>query len=396
VITALFKSVFLLLLASTPLTASATPIFDSQLSCLISAVRNLGYKVDPRGTTPRPYDEGPSQFLLSAQDMPWTSNFFPMEKNGIAIRWQVPDSPLPDDFSDPGKLLTSTDHDTAVRRVKSLSSDQLNKLSAVEKFDILKGNYEFPATRTEMRMRGPQRDIPPEFWEGFCNGVCAASIAQAEPKHPVTLTNPDGIQVTFEPNDIKALASASYFYVEKYAAVGSPNRTKLSIDLESLPDPGALDWALTHYLGQLHKPFVADTNPNNQIWNHVVIGYTRNLEELKPADGTAPAGVKWTTVANVNITYNTFVDHLTANTDTAKATAEGANQKTRYYRYQLYLDENKNIVGGKWPDNGSEKTVDAPNFLWFPAGKGTDSTEGYNPYIDFNQVKELVNKSHDF
>jgi hypothetical protein len=389
----LVSSLLFVLLFS--VTAGATDRFNTQLQCLANAVAHLA-NVHPDAVKHVPYDEGPSQFMLSEDEMPWTSSYFPMDKKGIAVRWQDSDSEGLHDFDDPGKLLAATDRDTVIRRLKALGPARINQLSAVEKLDILDGNYDFSATKTELRVRGPERDPPPDWWEGFCNGVCAASINLKEPTRPVTLKNREGIEVTFEPNDIKALANASYFFVEKYAQVGSPNRTKLNVNFETLPDPGALDWALTHYLGGLHKPFAADKAPGPQIWNHVVVGYKRNLEQLKPAENGMPPDVKWTVIANVHMTYTGGgIDHHTANRPTTARVASGEMTETRYYRYELFLDEDKKIVGGRWPqsEDPSKTTVDAPDFLWFPAGRGTDSKEGYNPYISFDRVLELVKRS---
>ena len=83
-----------------------------------------------------------------------------------------------------------------------------------------------------------------EEWEGFCNGVRCAGINLPEPTHKIAVKNPDGIQVRFEPADLKALAAASYFYVEKYSQLGSPTRVGKAQDQ---PNAGAFDLALRYF-----------------------------------------------------------------------------------------------------------------------------------------------------
>ena len=392
--------------------------FERDLACIAAAVRNLAHPDLQMRVESVPYDEGPSEFMLSAEDMPWTSDYFPFQWRGIAARWMREDTPtnqdrregrvspadyakkpgkLPLEFAVPGELYNKKGPEAVVEQLKLLTPEQMNEFSAIEKFDILKGDYAFTATTQELRSRGPDRAPPPKHWEGFCNGVCAASINLHEPKTAVKLEAPNGLAVTFEPNDIKALASASYFYVERYAAVGSPNRTDLKINFFTLPDPAVLDWALTHYLGRLHKPFVMNTFPGPEIWNHVAIGYNRKLINLEPVteDEHLTPDIKWKVLAQVNITHNDFVDPKIGNRLTAPETAKGWHQHSRYYQYELFLDKHKKIVGGRWPQEGSQNlpTTDAPGFLWFPAGKGTDSTEGANPYIDFGTIENLVERS---
>ena len=363
------------------------PKFSEQMACVMGSL-NTAIGIAPEIPPYRHLvNDSSSDFILPAEKMPWTAGYFAMDRNGIAKRWQglkVFET----------QLLSEVDSHDLVARLKQAPRKSLDGLAATEKFDIALRQYQFPTTRMELTQRGTQRTPAPKYWEGFCNGVCAASILFREPKYPVSVTNEDGITVEFQPNDIKALAAASYFYVEKYAAINSPNRTEAEINLATIPNPGVFDFLLTQYLGKHFVSFVVDINPNPEIWNHVVIGYTRKLGPILawPEGGDAPQGTRFIVDTRVTVRYAENVSDDASNRGTISALRALRKgyivEKT--YRYQLFLDQEQKVVGGVWPP----ETTMAPDLVWFPGGRGMDAEWGANSYLDFDKIEKLVNASH--
>ncbi|MEO5667577.1 MAG: hypothetical protein ABIR96_05935, partial [Bdellovibrionota bacterium] len=269
-------SCFLLLLAMLPQLAEASR-FSEDCSQLVQGLLNAE-KSEAIVEQMRNVGAGKPSVFLGDEALPWIGHYFPFDHGGIASRWQIPGG------APPAKLISEevvgeTEEIKAANvkaALRAMTQENIDKLSAAEKMDIFLGNYDFRITETELDYRGPRRDPAPESWEGFCNGRCAAGMLTEEPAKPVTVINADGISVTFQPNDIKALMTASYFYVEKYAQMGSPNRVA-EIDLKERVDPAAFDMALRAVIGEAERPFVVDIAPGIEVWNYLAVGYDRAL-----------------------------------------------------------------------------------------------------------------------
>jgi len=372
---------------------NAVEDFNKQLVCMMVALyfRDNPNSQDAKEYGLHLYNHGPQSFLLPADKMPWTGSYFAMEKGGIGKRWQTKEANynLVDQSGLFGLRLTPG---MVLGRLRRMGPEKIARLSAIEKYDIWKCRYRFDGTRLELFKRGPWRPKKPADWEGFCNGVCSAGILMKEPVKPVTVTNADGVQIRFEPNDIKALASASYYFSEKYAALNSPNFTDADISFKTIPNPAAFDWVLTHFLGELFEPFVVDIAPNRDIWNNVAIGYDRKAGEvvdLSPeAVGETGATKKVPITMTVSYADNDISDEI-ANQPTVPMLIAGKATIKITYQYELLLNSADQVVGGVWPPD----TKMAPDLVWFPAGKGADKTKGMNPLIDFQDLDFLVDKS---
>ncbi len=323
--------------------------------------------------------KGPQSFRLNAQNAPWAGNYYPMTYGGIGNRWQegyYPENPLNREL------------------VLKMSEQELRKLSPVEKFDILRGDYKFSATHHEMNLRGPYRSLPVEQWEGFCNGVRCAGLNLAEPKFEVTVVNPDGVKVTFLPADLKALAGASYFYTEKYGQLGRPTKESM---YEAQPNPAIFDLALRYHLAQNNKGFVIDTHLGSEIWNETVVGYKRTLTELPLNNSEKQKYPKAVKKYSVDLVIDTLgeVSIGDSNGPTKHDVANGKHLGYVMAVYELYINAKGKAIDGVWMSNTAydSRGVD---FAWFGAGEGADaknSDKGGNPYLDFKKIETLFKKS---
>lgn len=340
-------------------------------------------------------DAGLSKAFLGEKAVPWIGYFFPFQKGGIARRWQVPGAGAPERLMSEEIGGTGNEQAAAVKRaLQAMSETELAQLSPAEKMDIYLGHYDFRITRQELERRGPRRAMKPADWEGFCNGRCAAGMLVKEPVNAVKVKNADGIVVNFEPNDIKALLTSSYFYVEDYAQMGAPNRAAKGVNLSERVDPGAFDMALRSMIGEAERPFVVDIEPGTEIWNYLAVGYERSLgaaKEVAARPDGMPEAVVYEMPVRTRVFYVNDIQNVARhNSETTALIKPGAYPYIfpKDYPYTLWLDADQKIVGGAWKNER-----ELPDFAWFPTGKGTDSTQGSNPHIPFEAVMELQRKS---
>jgi hypothetical protein len=323
--------------------------------------------------------EGAQQFRLSEKNAPWAGNYFPMESGGIASRWRTNEYPA--------EVLDKS-------AVEAMTEKQLRNLSPVEKYDIMMGFYDFRTTQHELKMRGPQREVKPKSWEGFCNGVRCAGIMTKEPYFPVTFKNKDGISVVFSPADLKALAGASYFYVEKYGQIGGPSIEKGRA--QNQPNAAVFFLSLRFQLAEKKKGFVIDSHLGAEIWNETVVGYSRTFGEIQKINAAEktlyPKAHKKVYVSVVLETLGE-VDIHDSNQQTKARVADGSMLTTLETAYTLYLNKSGEAIDGKWHNTGGDRGVD---FAWFVSGKGADheyADRGGTPNLRCSRIRKLFKQS---
>lgn len=321
---------------------------------------------------------GPKQFRLSTHNAPWATNYFPMSSGGIAHRWRIGEYP-------PWIHTRDT--------IAKLTPKQRRNLSPIEKYDLWMADYDFLATRHELLIRGPWRDPFPDDWEGFCNGARCAGLLTPEPQTAVVVQNADGIDIQFSPADIKALASASYFYTEKYAQLGGPSSHGYG---EQQPNPAIFDLALRYLLAHHRRGFVIDTHLGAEIWNETVVGYQRRLGDLETLETREQILYPLAThKIKVDVILETLgeIPIKESNHSTQFKVADGSLLTPLETSYTLYLDEQQRALGGEWDNRNLIRGVD---FAWFGGGRGSDHENerlGGNPYLKFDKVLELLHKA---
>lgn len=321
---------------------------------------------------------GPFRDYLDEENAPWTGNYFPLARGGLATRWR-----------------RKTDRIPQPDAVPDLNPRKINSLSPAEKYDLLLGDYTFSFTKRMLKTQGPFRPAPPVAgWEGYCNGMRCAGILFEEPVHPVDVVNPDGIKIRFYPADIKALAAASYQYVQKYVQIGA---SPINGTVARRPNPAVFDMLLRYFIGSRKKPFSVNAHLGSEVWNENVVGYNRRItfdgEPTKLEKERFPWAVKkrryeltvWT-VGDVKIQKSNGV--------TKENHAEpDADSKSLNTGYTLFLDESGKARGGVWKRTRSKRGV---GFVWFARGPGREiphALPARPDEIKFNAIAELVSLS---
>lgn len=293
--------------------------------------------------------------------------------------------------------------------------------SPSEKYDLLVGDYNFTFTNA-LKNKGAQYayggDLPD--WFGICDGWTMASFLNDRPLQSVVVSNADGLQLTFFPDDIKALASeywANAHYTSRFLGGRCPyvypqpgwftDPTCISLN------PGTFYITLGNWVGLYGKHVTFDPNADGAIWNLPVKDYAFRFYNPLTNDFSADAAsskVSKSQLLSSGDNFNTYVAQNAAPTAVnfvgvfmnithvnyifADELVHGNNpHDNNYHSYEfdaiIGLDANDNIVGGEWV----HKTH--PNFMWvIDQNKPvTDCSNGQFPNFVFTtNLPELSQK----
>lgn len=298
---------------------------------------------------------------------PWSDTYWPSREAGIASRWNW-------EGQNGFKYKTLTE-----AQVRSLTQDQLAKLSPAEKYDIFMGRFDFPTVKSIRDATSPHA----EYWAGICHGWSPAAINHAEPA-AVTVTGPSQIAVPFGSDDVKALidqyyadnAHPSAFLGEKcesgeggniFHRIASPFLNNSACDDVNA---GALHVILTNELGIKHAGFVADVDRWREVWNQPITGFTSQMRGTRAPQQDAAPG----TVSEVLVHTDMFyTDELEKPSWTPVVGTPNYKGGVEHYDYSLELDAYGRIIGGQWISDNR------PDFLWnAPKLQFTGYMEGIN------------------
>ncbi len=292
----------------------------------------------------------------------WSGDYWALNKGNINYRWN---SPLQETWDYPSPTLDE---------LNWMTPERMAQLSPAEKFDLYMGRYDYPLKEEVYSYSNRNA----QDWEGICNGWAPASMNHNEPT-PKTVTNPQGIPVSFGSSDIKALLSYYYAFIHRVQTTHQLGRRcprgsgwfNWNRDCQNDLNAGSWHVVLANKVGMRNESFMVDIERYKEVWNHPVLSYVSRVEgeDNSPKESeTAPGTAK---VIKVR-TKVTYVDE--SETNTWEPIRGTANQSvvTREYSYFLYLDVKNEIIGGEWTSS------DRPDFLWTmgPAPKFLGLVEG--------------------
>ncbi len=271
----------------------------------------------------------------------WSSDYWSKRKGGINYRWNTA-RPVGQNLRSPSR-----------EQVMTMTQEQLATLAPSEKLDLLAGAYDYPLKREIARYANP--DAPE--WEGICNGWAEASTHHDEP-NPITLANPDGLQIPFGSSDIKALLSWYYFREDNhgYARMGNRCRGGWGSDCAHDLNAGAFHLVVANTLGLKGEGFTADMDRGKEVWNHTATSYTSQIVPGRARRMVNPTRGTVRQVRVRTVVYYTFV--LKKNSWEPVLGTPEQKSTPRTYEYYLDLNGQGQVIGGEWI---SEQR---PDFLW--------------------------------
>ncbi|MES2854772.1 MAG: hypothetical protein V4692_02860 [Bdellovibrionota bacterium] len=306
---------------------------------------------------------------------PWSDSFWPMTRGLIARRWSDPGFPN-------SKLWIDNYNYYVANPSPMMPVDQL---SASEKYDLLMGDSAMTLTEKmwgagKSHQEGPAGKVP--SWAGLCDGWSPASIMTPNPKRSVTLTAADGNRITFNPSDIKAIASLAWAksrptirQVGKRCTAIHPAEDQHGRVLDPLcfdVNPATWHIGVVHQIGVEKRGFVFDATYDQQVWNYPIYSYTytyfnpQTLRTSKTMAGSAVRASDFTIdkFKPYRSSESNYIVGVAMDLSYAIPTQPSANPvraskfHTVKYVYDLELDASGNIVGGEWYSNFH------PDFIW--------------------------------
>ncbi|TVQ90753.1 MAG: hypothetical protein EA397_11780 [Deltaproteobacteria bacterium] len=278
-------------------------------------------------------------------------------------------------------------------------------------------------------------------WFGHCNGWAAAAILEDEPREAITVTAGDGVEITYETADLKALTSElhymtySRFYGERYNDEDD--------DINDLY-PKPFHQIVSFYIRDQQVPIVFDTDPGPPVWNFPAWGVDISADETTEgeimlnintatrrelmalpgigevladriiesrelegpfqdtADVTRVQGIgsgRYSDIAEritVDAQQRTFdvratVRYTTDNVGVTHIDTDIDNPRgfSETYRYTLVTDMNGLVVDGEWHDERNH-----PDFAWIPYNNplGVVHQSSENPFLVY---RDYLNKVVD-
>lgn len=193
-------------------------------------------------------------------------------------------------------------------------------------------------------------------WNGHCDAWAAASIVDAEPTSPGEESG-----VYFRVGDKKGLLTecnvgdTATMYGHRYN--GNPGDDKNDIY------PDLFHEKLIEYIKNRNEPIIIENDPGVEVWNYPCFKYEMHWTD----DG--------------NIRHVTTTVYLVS--DAVDPDYVGTAYYPFTYTYDLQLDDDGNIIGGKWTGSSVDYH---PDFIW-----EVDSVNKGNPNLDYNEVLNISN-----
>jgi hypothetical protein len=264
----------------------------------------------------------------------WPGYFWPHNKGSINYRWTK--ASTVNKYFQPSKKV-----------VFNLSQYEINSLSPAEKYDLSQDRYDYPVSKLASKLT----NLNSRDWNGICHGLAAASLNHPEPSGR-SITNKNGITISFFSSDIKALLSFQYAQNKSVEVRQIGKRcffnqnTPLVWRHNSCTDTnaGSFHLILTNLLGIKNQGFIADLDRFKEVWNYTLSSYKVVIQKRSQRAVTVQ-----TTVFYSKIIEPQYGSLLGTSFDF---------KGERTYKYKLWLNDQNEITGGQWI--GRER----PDFIW--------------------------------
>ena len=162
----------------------------------------------------RNFDQMPKEGAVDEAFTPWADSYWPKNRGAFSYRWN--DFQQNYSKSVNGQRLSAADRERlffnyrlySKQEIKNMPRDQLAKLSPLEKYSIVTGDFNYKLVK-DFREKNSSDDA---YWEGYCHAWSAASAHYIEPI-PVdvdVMIENKKVTIPFGSGDVKALLTANY------------------------------------------------------------------------------------------------------------------------------------------------------------------------------------------
>jgi hypothetical protein len=371
----------------------------------------------------------------NTKTQPWGGSFWPLNQGMIGNNYRNKNYFKPQQYLS-WKVNVSNFKDRkekVLAHIDGLKQSQLDDLAPSEKYDLLLGDKSFDLTNRvwnyaetwgEMKKWGflSSIDLPPGYrvpegntlmamWEGICHGWAVASGHYPRPEKTVNIKLPNGKNLPFYPNDIKALVSILFAHSTMQDNVimeglrcnkKFPEKDEFGRYIDE-PDENNPNAALLPRCADVHpavmhisfvniagiegRSFIVDHNPKATIANQPLSGYSYKyfnprtgkfgtLQEsiIKKAQYEKdPFKSARNSLANSIVGVTMDLRYVDWEMPRYSPTNSPEDDKitTQTFNYDLELDKDGNIVGGQWRTYRNGRSIifgtedtDQPDFFW--------------------------------
>ena len=317
---------------------------------------------------------------VPTDNKPFSSDYWPMIKNGIMNRWMGASTPSP-----------------------------------AEKYGTLFLDSAQQKTMYDWIQKNHGKDVPGvQSWFGICQGWTASAIAEKSPQKTITIrkyvrdgktylqkcTTPASDCVNFTPGDLTGLMAEAYaaadatfigyrcdtakvnFKYDKSGRITQPNCRS---------NAGTLFLTATNFIKKAGRSFAVNAVNNDEVWNQPAYQYAisqyktvTKTEATKAVDPAETRDYPWNTAA-VGFRRVTMKLDWAVETNPTANTAPPLLSAGKTYDFILELDATGAVIGGEWI--GTSKTEHIP-FFWAPVAPGAEV-----PYLLPDYVRALLNVS---
>lgn len=317
---------------------------------------------------------------VPTDNKPFSSDYWPMIKNGILNRWMGASVPSP-----------------------------------AEKYGTLFLDATQQKTMYDFIQKNHGKDVPGvQSWFGICQGWTGSAIAEKSPQKPITVrkyvrdgktylqrctTSTTGC-VSFSPGDLTGLMAESYaaadarfigyrcdtatvnFKYDRSGRITQPNCRS---------NAGTLFLTATNFIKKAGRSFAINAVNNDEVWNQPAYQYAisqyktvTKTEATKAVDPAETRDYPWNTAAVGFRRVTMKLDWAVEASPTAN-TAPPLLTSGKTYDFILELDATGAVIGGEWI--GASKTEHIP-FFWAPVAPGAEV-----PNLSPDFVRALLNVS---
>lgn len=331
-------------------------------------------------------------------ESPWSDDYWGIYKGITGARYADPNFPESGDWK---QNFDYVRNHSAATILSSGNAGSIDLLSPAEKYDALVGDANGTLTRRQWSDGKYYYDShgSVETWMGICHGWSPAAYMLARPRKAVKVVTPQGVQITFYPSDIKALASLLWANTRNTTRfIGGrcndqnpakdPATGRVTSSKCFDTNPGTWHLAVVNQIGASKRSMVMDVTYDYQVWNQPTYAYQYSY--FNPQNMSATSSLTAATVSKAAFTRDKFkayrssraasfvgismrVSYVVETQPSHRGSDSASNDAIQQvdYRYDLELDANNRIIGGEWYTNKH------PDFLWTPP-KGTRAVTHYD------------------
>ncbi|MBN20246.1 MAG: hypothetical protein CL678_03075 [Bdellovibrionaceae bacterium] len=298
------------------------------------------------------FDTLPLDGTRNKNERPWAGWFWPHLNGGIAHRYLQPKTSA---FT--YKLYNKNE-------LLRMTPEEISTLSPAEKYDIYNQKYtSYPTVMSERRKNAGVR----AEWEGICHGWAPAAANHPEPA-PVTVVNPDGIEIHFGASDVKALLS--YYYARPgyknsaqigYKCTAPDSQLNRYANCDQDANAGAFHVMMANELGRWKRSFIADVDRGHEMWNQPISEFHSTIISDQPVRYTKRR-FAWRLKKEIarRVHIKTRMIYASEVKPRFYPVVGTFLQKEEYndYEYILEINPRGEIIGGTW------LSEDRPDFAW--------------------------------